>query len=108
FLGDPSTRWISVAVNQTCDTDDFLLFGELIGRAIEQSDRRVVLLASGGLTHRFFNLKEHRKREAQRAPDNIYDRASDEADMKVLDHMRRGDHAAVLEGMPEYLRARPE
>lgn len=108
FLGDPDTRWISVAINQTCDTGDFLLFGELIGRAIEQSDRRVVLLASGGMTHRFFNFKELRKREAQRAPDNIYDRAYYEADMRVLDHMKRGDHASVIDGMPEYLKARPE
>ncbi len=108
FLGDPDTRWISVAINQTCDTGDFLLFGELIGRAIEQSDRRVVLLASGGMTHRFFNFKELRKREAQRAPDNIYDRAYYEADMRVLDHMKRGDHASVIDGMPEYLTARPE
>ena len=31
FLGDPATRWISVALNQCCTTEDFLLFGELIG-----------------------------------------------------------------------------
>ncbi len=108
FLGDPETRWISVALNQTCDTDDFLLFGELIGRAIGQVDRRVVLLASGGMTHRFFNFKELRKREAQRAPDNIYDIASYEADMKVLGMLEAGDHAGVIDGMPEYRRAYPE
>src|SRR5213593_1021477 len=34
FLGDPATAWISVAVNQTCTTEDFLFFGELIGNAI--------------------------------------------------------------------------
>ena len=31
FLGDPRPRWISVAINQCCTTEDFLLFGELIG-----------------------------------------------------------------------------
>jgi aromatic ring-opening dioxygenase catalytic subunit (LigB family) len=108
FLGDPTTRWISVAINQTCDTDDFLLFGSLIGRAVAQSDRRVVLLASGGMTHRFFNFKELRQRESQRAPDNIYDLAYYEADMAVLDRMQRGDHAAVIDGMPEYRNAYPE
>src|SRR5581483_1221714 len=56
----------------------------------------------------FFNFKELRKREAQRAPDNIYDRAYYEADMRVLDHMKRGDHASVIDGMTEYLKARPE
>jgi 3,4-dihydroxyphenylacetate 2,3-dioxygenase len=108
FLGDPTTRWISVAINQTCDTEDFLLLGSLIGRAVAQSDRRVVLLASGGMTHRFFNFKELRRRESQRAPDNIYDLAYYEADMAVLDRMQRGDHAAVIDGMPEYRNAYPE
>jgi 3,4-dihydroxyphenylacetate 2,3-dioxygenase len=108
FLGDPDTRWISVAINQTCDTDDFLLFGRLIGDAIAESDRRVVLLASGGMTHRFFNFKELRQRESQRAPDNIYDRAYYDADMKVLELFGKGDHAAVIDGMPEYRKAYPE
>ncbi len=108
FLGDPQTRWVSVAINQTCNTEDFLLFGELIGRAIAESDRRVVLLASGGMTHRFFNFKELRRRESQRAPDNIYDPAYYEADMRVLDMLRRGDHAGVIDNMPEYRKAYPE
>ena len=85
----PTRVWISVALNQTCDTGDFLLLGSLIGQAIAQSDRRVVLLASGGMTHRFFGFKELRQREAQRAPDNIYDRAYYDADMHVLDLLQR-------------------
>ena len=108
FLGDPKTAWLSVALNQCCDTDDFLLFGELIGKAIEQSDRRVVLLASGGMTHRFFNFKDLRKRESQKAPDNIYDRAYYDADMGVLEKFGKGDHAGVIDGMPEYRKAYPE
>jgi 3,4-dihydroxyphenylacetate 2,3-dioxygenase len=108
FLGDPATAWLSVAVNQTCTTEDFLLFGELIGNAIAQLDRRVVLLASGGMTHRFFSFRELRRRESQKAPDNIYDMDYYEADMKVLDLMRKGDHASVIEGMPEYRKAHPE
>jgi 3,4-dihydroxyphenylacetate 2,3-dioxygenase len=108
FLGDADTRWISVAVNQTCEANDFLLFGELIGNAIAESDRRVVLLASGGMTHRFFNFKELRARESQRAPDNIYERKYYDADMAVLDMLQRGDHAGVIDGMPEYRKAYPE
>ena len=108
FLGDPDTRWISVALNQTCDAEDFLLFGRLIGDAIAQSERRVVLLASGGMTHRFFNFKELRTRESQKAPDNIYDMEYYEADMRVLDMMKRGNHAGVIDGMPGYRKAYPE
>jgi 3,4-dihydroxyphenylacetate 2,3-dioxygenase len=108
FLGDADTAWLSVALNQCCDTSDFLLFGELIGTAIEQSNRRVVLLASGGMTHRFFNFKDLPKRESQRAPDNIYDRAYYDADMEVLGKFEKGDHAGVIDGMPEYRKAYPE
>ncbi|HEY2964875.1 MAG TPA: catechol 1,2-dioxygenase [Actinomycetota bacterium] len=108
FLGDPKTAWLSVALNQCCDTDDFLLFGELIGQAIEQSDRRVVLLASGGMTHRFFNFKELRRHESGAAPANIYDPKYYEADQKVLGMFEKGDHAGVIDGMPEYRKAYPE
>jgi 3,4-dihydroxyphenylacetate 2,3-dioxygenase len=108
FLGRPDTRWMSVALNQTCGTEDFLLLGKLIADAVAQSDRRVVLLASGGMTHRFFGFKELRQRESQRAPDNIYDMAYYEADMHVLDMLQRGDHAAVIENMPTYRKAYPE
>ena len=108
FLGDPETAWLSVALNQCCDTNDFLLFGELIGQAIEQSDRRVVLLASGGMTHRFFNFKELRRHESGAAPANIYDPKYYEADQKVLGMFEKGDHAGVIDGMPEYRKAYPE
>src|SRR5947208_6824285 len=72
FLGDPATAWISVAVNQTCTTEDFLLFGELIGNAIAGTDRRVVLLASGGMTHRFFRIRELRHHEASHHRRNLF------------------------------------
>lgn len=108
FLGDPETRWISVAINQTCTTQDFLLFGELIGRAVAASDRRVVLLASGGMTHRFFPFRELRGRESSAAPENIFDPESYEADQRVLKMLQAGDHAGVIDWMPEYRRAAPE
>ena len=108
FLGDADTRWISVAINQTCTTEDFLLFGELIGRAIEASARRVVLLASGGMTHRFFPFRELRRRESSAAPENIFDPESYEADQRVLKMLQAGDHAGVIDWMPEYRRAAPE
>ncbi len=57
-------RWMSVSVAQTGEPDDFLLVGEAIGRAIAASDRRVVLLASGAMSHTFWKLKELRQHEA--------------------------------------------
>jgi len=108
FLGDPDTAWLSVAINQCCTTEDFLLFGELIGNAIRESDRRVVLLASGGMTHRFFPFRELRAHESSAAPENILSIESYEADQRVLELMRKGDHAGIIDWMPEYGKAAPE
>jgi 3,4-dihydroxyphenylacetate 2,3-dioxygenase len=108
FLGSPGTPWISVAINQTCTTEDFLLFGELIGDAIRASDRRAVLLASGGMTHRFFPFRELRQHESSKAPENILGIEAYEADQRVLSQMREGDHAGIIAGMPDYKAAAPE
>jgi 3,4-dihydroxyphenylacetate 2,3-dioxygenase len=108
FLGAPATAWISIAVNQTCTTEDFLLFGELIGDAIAQLDRRVVLLASGGMTHRFFPFRELRTHEASDPTRNVFSPEAHQADRHVLDLLQKGDHAGLIDWMPEYRRYAPE
>ena len=100
-------RWISMGINQCGQTEDFLLLGELLGRAIAQSDRRVVLLASGGLTHRFFPFRQLRGRESS-SLDNIITPEARQADEHVLSLLEAGDHAGVIEWMPEYKRFGPE
>jgi 3,4-dihydroxyphenylacetate 2,3-dioxygenase len=100
-------RWISVGINQCGQTDDFLLLGELIGKAVAQLDRRVVLLASGGLSHRFVSFRELRTRESS-SLDNIISAKAREADQHVLSLFEQGDHKGVLEFMPEYKKVGPE
>jgi 3,4-dihydroxyphenylacetate 2,3-dioxygenase len=100
-------RWVSVGINQCGQTEDFLLLGELLGRAISESDRRVVLLASGGLTHRFFPFRQLRGRESS-SLDNIITPEARQADEHVLSLLEAGDHASVIEWMPEYKRFGPE
>jgi 3,4-dihydroxyphenylacetate 2,3-dioxygenase len=100
-------RWVSVGINQTGQTEDFLLLGELIAGAVASLDRRVVLLASGGLTHRFFPFKELRRRESS-SLDNIYSPEARAADEHVLGLLRDGNHRAVIDWMPEYKRHGPE
>jgi 3,4-dihydroxyphenylacetate 2,3-dioxygenase len=108
FLGDPQTRWISVAINQTCTTADFLLLGELLGRAVASVDRRVIVLASGGMTHRFFAFRELRHHESSDPNRNLFSPEAYQADLKVLDLLEKGDHRGVIEWMPEYKRFGPE
>ena len=49
YLKEGPENWVSVGINQCGTTEDFLLLGQLIGEAVRSLDRKVVLLASGGL-----------------------------------------------------------
>jgi 3,4-dihydroxyphenylacetate 2,3-dioxygenase len=101
-------RWVSVGINQTATTEDFLLLGRLIGEAVLSLDRKVVLLASGGMSHRFVSFRELRQRESSDPTKNIVTPEAREADLRVLDLLQRGDHAGVLDWMPEYRKVGPE
>jgi 3,4-dihydroxyphenylacetate 2,3-dioxygenase len=100
-------RWVSVGINQCATTEDFLLLGRLIGQAVEGLDRRVVLLASGGLSHRFLPFRELRGRESS-SLDNIITPEARAADEHVLRLLELGDHRGVIENVPDYKRVGPE
>ena len=99
--------WISIGVCQTATISDFLLFGELIAQAIAAVDRRVVLLASGGLSHRFWPLREIRDHETA-ALDNITSPEAAANDQVLIARHEAGDHAAVLADYPTLRRFSPE
>lgn len=106
FLQGPE-RWVSVSLAQTAETDDFERAGEAIGRAIARSDRRVVLLASGAMSHTFWKLKQLRDHEAS-DPVHIRTPEARAADQQRIAWMEAGDHARVLDSMPDFLRFHPE
>jgi 3,4-dihydroxyphenylacetate 2,3-dioxygenase len=99
--------WVSVGINQCADTRDFLLLGELLGKAIAGLDRRVVLLASGGMSHRFLSFRELRGRESSDLK-NVITPESAAADQKVVQMLCDGEHSAVLDWLPEYRKFGPE
>jgi 3,4-dihydroxyphenylacetate 2,3-dioxygenase len=99
--------WLSVGICQTGTPADWLLFGELLAEAIGQLDRRVVLLASGGLSHKFWPLREFRQHESADLA-NIITPEARAADEEVLERFARGEHAAVIDGWPDYRRHSPE
>ncbi len=108
LLGFGDVKWVSVSTCQTAETEDFLLLGQLLGEAIAGlEDRRVVLLGSGGLSHRFWPLKEFRDHEAA-GLEHIRTPQARAADEEVIRCFEAGDHAAVLRFMPEYLTHAPE
>ncbi len=100
-------QWISMSVCQTGETDDFLRAGRAIGAAIAKTDRRVIVIATGSMSHTFYKLKEMRKHEAS-DPSHIFSQKA-----RVMDHERlawfaEGRHDRVLETMPEFMSVRPE
>jgi len=108
YLGDGlDKRWISVSVAQTGETEDFLRVGRALGDAIAQSDRKVLLVASGALSHTFWKLRDLRDHEAS-DPIHIRTPEARTADLERIEWFKAGDHARVLDTMPEFLRVRPE
>jgi len=99
--------WISVGVCQTATLDDFMLFGGLIARAIESVDRNVVLLASGGLSHKFWPLREIRDHEPA-ALEHIVSPEAAANDELLISRLESGDHAAVIKDYPAMRRFSPE
>lgn len=100
-------RVVSVSVAQTGETDDFLTMGEAIGEAAARLDRRVVVLASGGMSHTFWPLKQIAKHEAS-DPVHIITPEARAADEERLEWMKAGDHARIVDTMEDYFHHAPE
>lgn len=109
YLGQglPDKRWISIGVCQTADTEDNLRLGRALGDAIAESDRKVLLIASGAMSHTFWPLRRLRDHEAA-GQEHIFSAEAVAADHERLEWFRNGDHAQVLETMPEFYRFKPE
>lgn len=108
FLGAGlDKRWISVSSCQTGDVEDALRAGRALGRAIAKSDRKVLLIASGALSHTFWPLRELRAHEAS-DPSHIFSAAARQADYERIEWFSTGRHDRVLETMPEFLKYKPE
>ena len=104
---DRGERWLSVSLCQTARDDDFLAVGAALGQAIRESDERVVLIASGGLSHRFWPLCELERHEAS-DPIHVRTPEARAADEQRLAWWERGDHAAAIDSMDSYRPHKPE
>jgi len=100
-------RWVSVSTAQTGDTEDFLRVGRALRAAIASMDRKVLLIASGAMSHTFWSLRELRAHEAS-DPAHIRTAAARAADLERIGWLQAGDHAQVIDTMPEFLKYRPE
>lgn len=98
---------ISVSVVQTGEMDDFMTMGEAIGEAVSRMDRRAVVLASGGMSHTFWPLKQIPKHEAS-SPVHIITPEARAADEERIEWMKAGDHARIVDTMSDYFAHAPE
>ena len=71
------------------------------------SGRRVILIASGGMSHRFWPLDELEEHETS-DPSNIITPEARLADTQRLDWWREGAHKSVINHMDEYRKHAPE
>lgn len=73
--------------------------GEAIREAVEQSDCRVLLLASGSLSHKIWANDDY---EANNGTFTISSEFNRQVDLHVLDMWQRGDWATFVKMLPEY------
>ncbi len=108
FLGEGlDKRWISIGVCQTGEVEDFLRLGRVVGDAVAETDRKVVLIASGALSHTFWKLRQLRDHESA-GLQHIRTPQARAADEDRIQWFKAGEHARVLDTMGEFLKYRPE
>jgi aromatic ring-opening dioxygenase catalytic subunit (LigB family) len=107
YLQRPGRPWISMSVCQTATVEDFLEVGKALAAAVSALDRRVLVVASGGLSHAFWPLRELRARMAG-DPANIVSPDHRKADLDRIAWLEAGDHARVIDTMDDFRRFQPE
>jgi len=94
-------RVLSTGVCQIASVHNDLAFGRAVGEGIRRSDRRVVLVAAGGLSHRFWEydaVLDHTGAD----PVHISSPENREYDERIMGMFCRGDHAGVMNLATEY------
>jgi 3,4-dihydroxyphenylacetate 2,3-dioxygenase len=107
FYLNGGEAWLSMGLCQTARDHNFLAVGKGIAEAVAASDQRVVLIASGGMSHRFWSLDELEAHEAS-DPIHIITPEARAADEKRLQWWQQGDHARVIDAMDDYRQHKPE
>jgi 3,4-dihydroxyphenylacetate 2,3-dioxygenase len=97
-------RVLSSGIVQTASLDDYLALGDALAEAVRRIDGgRIAVLGSGGMSHEFWPLGVIRDHFGY-DPAHVISSEAREMDAHILALWERGDHAAVVELYPEYLR----
>jgi 3,4-dihydroxyphenylacetate 2,3-dioxygenase len=101
------TPVVSVSSCQNCEWPHFLKSGEAIGEAIRRSDLKVVLLASGALSHRFNDIEWKPKHPRLFHESNVSRPENIASDKGAIALMNEGRHDAILERWNDEYRRLP-
>jgi 3,4-dihydroxyphenylacetate 2,3-dioxygenase len=101
------TPVVTASSCQNCDWPHFLESGAAIGEAIRRSDLRVVLLASGALSHKFNSIDWTPKHPRIFHESNVSRPENIESDKGAIDLMRQGRHDTILDRWQDEYRKLP-
>jgi 3,4-dihydroxyphenylacetate 2,3-dioxygenase len=87
---------VTASTCQNCQPRHYLQSGRVIAEAIERSDARVVLLASGALSHRFNPIDWVQKHPRMYHESNVSLEANVALDKEAIELFRQGRHDLVL------------
>lgn len=98
---------VSISSCQNCEWAHFLQSGEDVGEAIRRSGLRVVLLASGALSHKFNNIDWKPQHPRLFHEDNVSSPEAVASDKGALELMAQGRHDQILARWDEDYRRQP-
>jgi aromatic ring-opening dioxygenase catalytic subunit (LigB family) len=101
------TPVVGVSSCQNCDWTHYLQSGEAIGTAIERSGLKVVLLASGALSHKFNNIDWKPNNPRIFDESNVSTPDNARSDKTAISLMHDGRHDQILENWDDDYRRRP-
>lgn len=91
---------VSIAAWYTVHShEESRIIGEAIRAAVDASDSKVLLVASGSLSHKIWPNKDY---AANNGTFTIRSEFNRQVDLHVLDMWQRGDHATFLKMLPDY------
>ena len=101
------TPVVSISSCQNCAWPHYLKSGEAVATAIGRSGLRVLLLASGALSHRFNDIDWKPQHPRIFHESNVSRPENAASDKRAIEHMREGRHDLILERWDEEYRRLP-
>lgn len=102
-------RVLSVGCCQNAEPHNFLQFGKWLGKAIQNYDGNVGILASGGMSHKFHEFDVvFEPQNRTYAPSGVKSDRHRDLDLQIIELWKRGKHEQVLDLLPELASNSPE